>query len=689
MKTQSQTLAQLKKLAHERGIKGYYKMNKQQLQEALGQEITGGNSDTDNQSVASHQSESSVIPEDNQSVISAKSITENTGGVPDSSAEAFLDKFKNELEFLETDLTHFEFSKFWDKKFISLTSLEVITFKTGGFKFTDFAYDNPVIKKFMDIGHKIYKYVQSECGVIYQILKTEYYIENNVQKRSDNITIENKSVSEFKKQFEYHTLNLVVQGEEKKILEVNLSTLVEKLIFKVKKYNNVIFFPYSPLVKPIVDDNVNLFNGYCAKPLDRKIEDKEVQPLLDYVDNILAYNEHQREKVFKFILDYFATKLQRPDLKTKVCLVFKSAEKQVGKGQFIGCILKYLLSPNGRLWYKPKSIQDYKKQFNEFEFGKIFSWVDEVEISRKDGQLDDIIKQKITEEDCMINEKFKNSKAFRCHQDFIFCSNHEFPVVSDDKDARFVVIDVCSDIKFGKRSISINNQELHGNEYFKEFNNWFKTNADIILTWFLQRETPKFITDIPYTNNKSRQTEVYAEPKDTFTLLLEDLFKAIPCFVKLTEHEIKELTTVNKRSAYIHDKRGKTIMSIFESHNIKITTEMITDHFNYCPKLNRWMYNEDLLTYIGAQLKLGKGHGSLKDRINKMLDKIEIHTEHHIKGLPKKKRYTVKQEYYNQLVEELEEEYKHKDEARNNNNKHTVVISEMTNNDMKLLKLLN
>jgi len=240
-------------------------------------------------------------------------------------------------------------------------------------------------------------------------------------------------------------MNVSPRGEVT-ISKINMYALLYKigLANDIKRYNVLDFKPstvFAPL-KDVDARNLNSWVGFKSKLIPKdKVDKSKIDIILNHIlkcwaaDNIETYN---------YILAWFKHIFMKPSIKSKVAIVLKSSEQQIGKG----IIINEFLIPfvfGGSYSISVSGINVLTKRFNDILMNKLLINCDE--LSALDGtgyhQSFDTLKKKITDNTIDIEIKRGACFVYPDYSNYIFCTNNDFTIKVEAEDARYAIFQ-CS-----------------------------------------------------------------------------------------------------------------------------------------------------------------------------------------------------------------------------------------------------
>lgn len=252
-------------------------------------------------------------------------------------------------------------------------------------------------------------------------------------------------------------------------------------IMDIPVYNNLTFYPVGPEQNEYVEDEreFNTWTGLQAKLQEPREPSSELQLILDHIRDVWACGNLDH---YDYILSWFKLIFTNPSLKSKVAIVLKSSDKQIGKGIIINNFLiplvfgeKYSMSIIG--------LKDITARFNETLMNKILINCDE--LSTTDGGYHssfDTLKTVITDTKIVIELKGGKKFSYPNYTNFIMCTNHDFTLNIEIGDCRYAMFE-CSPIHKGdfayfKKLMDSFNQDV-ANEFFTYVHNYNNKTDDV------------------------------------------------------------------------------------------------------------------------------------------------------------------------------------------------------------------
>ncbi len=220
------------------------------------------------------------------------------------------------------------------------------------------------------------------------------------------------------------------------IASVQFFKLLGMFYNDIKFYNSLSFVPYSNDCVPSDIDpyDFNLFQGFKASHVN-KVDERLIKPILDHWFIVLANSNPDN---FHYQLSYFHQILKYPSRKTKVVMIFKSKNQQIGKGALLNDFIGNLIF--GNQIYKPyNGLSFINDRFNEDQQGSLLNVVEELSNvdSNSYNATFDRLKSLICDNKAMIEPKYGKKYEINNYTNYICNTNNEFPVKIEMGDARF------------------------------------------------------------------------------------------------------------------------------------------------------------------------------------------------------------------------------------------------------------
>jgi hypothetical protein len=191
-------------------------------------------------------------------------------------------------------------------------------------------------------------------------------------------------------------------------------------------------------------DTYNMFHGlaYEKNTLDDVVgfteEEIENEGFFVHIrkrwclDNIPLYNK---------VLDFFASILQRPWYKMKMCIILKSLERS-GKGLPIQIFSELI---GERYFFQPSSAGEVLGNFNANMGNKLLCFMDEM-VWGGDKEKAGVIKKLMTETNMTLKQKYMPDQLIQNCINFFMASNEEWVVPAGTTDTRWLILNVSDEL---------------------------------------------------------------------------------------------------------------------------------------------------------------------------------------------------------------------------------------------------
>lgn len=196
---------------------------------------------------------------------------------------------------------------------------------------------------------------------------------------------------------------------------------------------NVSFYSTDP-------KTFSIFRGFGYKNID-DVNMESISSFLDYVENIIAAGN---KELYTYILKWVSYIIQNPGKRTNSCLVLLG-EQGTGKTTFVNTICKlfgnYAKTNSQRL-------DDIVGSFNGTIEGKMIIVMNELSAVDHFNKkaIHNQLKTLITDDTLTINRKGLDQYTIENVSNFIICSNDFNPIMIENGDRRYVVIEVSDKV---------------------------------------------------------------------------------------------------------------------------------------------------------------------------------------------------------------------------------------------------
>ena len=246
------------------------------------------------------------------------------------------------------------------------------------------------------------------------------------------------------------------------------------------------------------DKYYNIFKGFPYK-LTNDIDENKIKPFIDHIKNIWA---NGKESCSEYILNWFSHIFQKPNVKTKSCIV---ATGMQGNGKTI-IVDKVGNLLGKKLFLSTASSDNIIGQFNEISAGKLLINMNEAiwgGNKKEQGKL----KELITDQTRGFSNKNVKSYLLEDYANLIVTSNERNPVPVEKTNRRFYMIEMKMERLTKSKAQSIVN-----------------VDDQILYNYFMNRDITDFNPeDFEHTKLEQEQKEFSQSSEVTFWLqVLQD-----------------------------------------------------------------------------------------------------------------------------------------------------------------------
>ena len=197
--------------------------------------------------------------------------------------------------------------------------------------------------------------------------------------------------------------------------------------------DNQIQFTVKALKFYSEDEQVfSYFRGYDYKQLD-EVKEELIKPFLNHIHDVIA---NKNEDVYKYILVWIASVLQKPNFKTGVALVILG-NQGTGKNVFTNVICKLMARYANE---NVTSIESVVGKFNAILENKKLLVLNELQSIDCNKYLNsDALKSVITDKKININQKNEPERLTENVANFMMVSNNNIPIKIECTDRRYMV----------------------------------------------------------------------------------------------------------------------------------------------------------------------------------------------------------------------------------------------------------
>ena len=174
------------------------------------------------------------------------------------------------------------------------------------------------------------------------------------------------------------------------------------------------------------------FRGYDYNELD-EVKKEVIEPFLNHVHDVIANNN---EEIYKYILIWIASILQKPNFKTETALVILG-NQGTGKNIFTNVICKLMARYANE---NVTNIESIVGKFNAILENKKLLVLNELQSIDMNKYLNsDALKSVITDKKININQKNEPERLSENVANFIMVSNNNVPIKIEGTDRRYMV----------------------------------------------------------------------------------------------------------------------------------------------------------------------------------------------------------------------------------------------------------
>lgn len=222
-------------------------------------------------------------------------------------------------------------------------------------------------------------------------------------------------------------------------------------------------FCFEPNKKE-VDDEYNLFSGFRYDSDNNEYNEDDIKIYLEHI----KYLTNNDEEAANYIINWVSHIIQKPEQKTRVCIVFYSNTEQIGKNLLLDILAELFHG----YYNKIKDTNSLVDRFNGDMMGKIFCVGDEINARANDiwNELKDII----TRDTEIIEIKNKDKIMVKDYKNYIMTTNNENVFRVSNTDKRFLFIE-CPDKRQDEQYYMNLVKFKNDKSKLKQLYNYFKT----------------------------------------------------------------------------------------------------------------------------------------------------------------------------------------------------------------------
>jgi hypothetical protein len=271
-----------------------------------------------------------------------------------------------------------------------------------------------------------------------------------------------------------------------------------KTIFKVWQewegkhtFTKATIKPYSPVQGNPCKSEFNLFSGFKHHNSYNPhfaVETDRFQVILDHIFNVWC---KRSKECYEYLLSWLAHIVQKPNVKTDVCVIVKSEFQGVGKGIVFDFISQNVFG--NAICSTLSNIEHIFAEFNADQANTILTLLDEATDGGSAIRHSDQFKAKITNKRQRINKKGIDAfQADDCNN-YLLNTNNDYIVKIESSDRRMFCLD-CDSSYAG-----------HNPAYFERMAKVMNDETGLhFYHWLLQRDISQFKRqDVPMTTWKN------------------------------------------------------------------------------------------------------------------------------------------------------------------------------------------
>lgn len=272
-----------------------------------------------------------------------------------------------------------------------------------------------------------------------------------------------------------------------------------------------------------IPDNLNIYTGSPIKyNKELKINIELINPFLYHIKEILADGI---EDSYNFILKMLAHMVQKPNVKTQVCMVFISSCEGAGKNIFFDNYANKIIGKKYSAHIN--DLDTLMGSFNSILSNKIITILDEVK-TKFGGRSTDRFKSMISSKILNLNQKGIDTITMDDYNNYIILSNNDVPVNISESDRRFFVSNVS-------------NKHVGNHEYFNNLTKLWENNEAV-------EHFYHYLCNIDISNFKP-QANIPVTPRK-IEIKQETLTSPIKFLIEIAKNKFEDITTKNSQELY-------------------------------------------------------------------------------------------------------------------------------------------
>ena len=310
------------------------------------------------------------------------------------------------------------------------------------------------------------------------------------------------SQKEFAMLISYQQKKLYFETHHKKIISMDGFVYFdhEGNIKRIKNLKTAFGWIYGDFIEKYANEDMNIPTWYdwsiypnnklCPEQVYNtwtgfEVEQKEydcIEPNGD-ISNILYHFKvvaNFDDKLYEYLLNYYAHIIQRPEQKTNVCLLIQGRQG-TGKTTIAELLMKNLLGK--KYVFDTPDIEKICGRFNGIVQGKILGVLNEA-TGKDTFSIIDKIKDSITREDVVMEFKGIDPVVIKDYCNYIYTTNNINPVKIDEDDRRFQIMECSDKHKNDKAYFTKLRKDMNDKKILKTFYKFLKErnieNFDIV-----------------------------------------------------------------------------------------------------------------------------------------------------------------------------------------------------------------
>jgi len=329
---------------------------------------------------------------------------------------------------------------------------------------------------------------------------------------------------------------------------------------QIRTYRDAVWVPYNARhPQAATPSKLNLFTGFALESVPKSDIEFPKTRIYDLLSRLCG----NKRAYLEYLLNFIATKLQRPQVKHPIALCFINSKEGSGKGSF-GKFLELLFASDCNTYVSFNDLEAFKNSFNSVQAKA--QWICLEEVSCRNGGLrsyNGFLKDKISSTVLLMEPKGKERVQVPWYGNVIIFSN-EFNVMSCSRNDRRLVF------------FSSDSSKANDKSYFTRV---YEELADLrvlksAFDWFTNRDVSGFdYRAIPYSRIKEKLVRCSERNADKFHRY----------FLKQQHGDTHRLTGTDVYDAYRDYCSSYGISKVKNRHNVISTMELHLDFIQKTP----------------------------------------------------------------------------------------------------------